>query len=318
VTGTDRLRRFLFEVAPLRGHWVCLDQAWHEAREHQALPPPVRDLLGEALAAAALLAGSLKFEGTLTLQLRGGGRVSMLVAQATSSLTLRGVAHVRDGDLDAASDAAPDANMAPGSTDADFPALVGDGQLVITVEQGGAQAWQGIVPLDGADLATCLERYFEVSEQLPTRVVLAADERRAAGVLLQKLPGPSGSGEAGDALRQQTWEEAGLLLSTLRREELLAADAQPLLQRVFAGHDLRLFDGDAVRFACRCSRERVARMLESLGREEVEGILAEQGEVTVTCEFCKKPYRFDAVDAVQLFAGDPGSAVDPGRPGSVN
>lgn len=303
MTQADQLRRFLFEDAPLRGHWVCLAQAWREAREHQGLPAPVRDLLGEALAAAALLAGSLKFEGTLTLQLRGGGRVSMLVAQATSELTIRGVAHLREAAEVAAGEVG-------GSREADFQALVGGGQLVITVEQGSAQAWQGVVPLDGADLAGCLERYFEVSEQLPTRVVLAADERRAAGVLLQKLPGASGSGEAEDAQRQQVWEEAGMLLSTLGGAELLATDAQPLLQRLFAGHDLRLFEGDTVRFACRCSRERVARMLESLGREEVEGILADEGEVTVTCEFCKKPYRFDAVDAARLFlpGGPPGSA----------
>jgi molecular chaperone Hsp33 len=306
VGDADTLRRFLFEDAPLRGHWTALEETWLQAREHQLLPPPVRDLLGEALAAAALLAGSLKFDGTLTLQLRGGtGRVSMLVAQATSSLTLRGVAHVNEDE----------SVVAAGE---DLRALVGEGQLVITVEQGGAQNWQGVVALDGADLASCLERYFEVSEQLPTRVVLGADARRATGILLQKLPGTSGTGEAGDALRQQMWEEAGLLLSTLGKEELLALDAQPLLERVFAGHVVRLFDGDAVRFACRCRRERVARMLESLGREEIEGILAEQGGVTVTCEFCKKPYTFDAVDAAQLFAGDAGAAPAPRPPDSVN
>jgi molecular chaperone Hsp33 len=197
-------------------------------------------------------------------------------------------------------------------------ALVGDGQMIITVEQDGAQNWQGVVSLDGADLASCLERYFEVSEQLPTRVVLAADARRAAGILLQKLPGASGSGEAGDALRQQLWEEAGMFLSTLGREELLASEAQPLLERVFAEQVVRLFDGGSVRFACRCNRERVARMLESLGSREVEDILAEQGGVTVTCEFCKKPYNFDAVDAAQLFAGDPAVAPVPGAPDSVN
>lgn len=311
MKSADTLRRFLFEDAPLRGHWTTLEQTWIEAREHQLLPPPVRDLLGEALAAAALLAGSLKFDGTLTLQLRGGsGRVSMLVVQATSALTLRGVAHV-NGD---------DPVFSAGD---DLRALVGEGQMIITVEQGGAQNWQGVVSLDGDDLASCLERYFEVSEQLPTRVVLAADERRAAGILLQKLPGTPGMtgspvGEAGDALRQQVWEEAALLLSTVGKEELLASEAQPLLERVFAEQVVRLFDGAAVNFACRCSRERVARMLEALGREEVADILAEQGGVTVTCEFCKKPYTFDAVDAAQLFAGDPGVVPAPGPPDSVN
>ncbi|MDR2216086.1 MAG: Hsp33 family molecular chaperone HslO, partial [Nevskiaceae bacterium] len=146
----------------------------------------------------------------------------------------------------------------------------------------------------------------------------AADEQRAAGVLLQKMPGAADAGEAGDMQRQQAWEEAGLLLATLGGAELLSTPAQPLLQRVFSGHDLRLFEGDAVRFACRCSRERVAKMLASLGREEVQAILAEEGEVTVTCEFCKQPYRFDAVDAPRLFAAEFGGAMNADPPSSLN
>ena len=300
----DGLRRFLFEDAPLRGHWAHLEDTWREARAHQDLPPAVRDLLGEALAAAALLAGSLKFEGTLTLQLRGGtGAVSMLIAQATSQLTLRGVAHVAEGQ--------EARTVAAG---AGLEALVGAGQLVITVEQGGgAQPWQGIVPLESGSLARSLERYFEVSEQLPTHVRLASDATGAAGILLQKLPPPQGAGEAADAQHQALWEEAGLLLATIGGDELLALPAQTLLERVFAEHTLRLFEADALRFACRCSRERVAAMLQSLGRAEIDSILAEQGAVTVTCEFCRKPYRFDAVDAAQLFAGTPS-----GPAGSVN
>lgn len=304
MSDKDSLRRFLFEDAPLRGHWAHLENTWRDARAHQDLPPPVRDLLGEALAAAALLAGSLKFDGTLTLQLRGGtGAVSMLIAQATSRLTLRGVAHVAEGRSAEAS-----------REGADLGALVGAGQLVITVEQGeGAQPWQGIVPLESGSLARCLEQYFEVSEQLPTHVRLGADANGAAGLLLQKLPSPPGAGEAADARHQALWEEAGLLVATIGRDELLSLPPQTLLERVFAEHTLRLFEGGALRFACRCSRERVAAMLQSLGQAEVDSILAEEGAVTVTCEFCRKPYRFDAVDSAQLFAATP-----PTPPGSVN
>jgi len=303
VSEQDQLRRFLFEDAPLRGHWVRLADTWREARAHQQLPPAVQELLGEALAAAGLLAGSLKFEGTLTLQLQGGnGLVSMLVAQATSELTLRGVAHVNvreHGD-----EKTPD----------DFAALVGRGQLIISIERGpDAAPWQGVVSLAGRSLAECLERYFEVSEQVPTRVVLAADNDAAAGIFLQKLPGPSTQGEASEARLQDLWEEARLLLSTVKQDELLASEPTDLLARVFAGHDLRLFEGNAVRFACRCGRERVATMLQSMGREEIDSIIAEQGSVTVTCEFCQRPYVFDAVDAASLFVA---IAVDP--PGSVN
>jgi molecular chaperone Hsp33 len=288
VTGADRLRRFLFEDAPVRGHWVRLSRTWLEAREHQVLPVAVTRLLGESLAATSLIAASLKFTGTLTLQLSGGsGPVSMLVAQATDDGTLRGVAHA-----DAASDTSPSG----------FQELVGGGRLVVSVEQGdGVIPWQGVVPLQGDSLAACLENYFAVSEQLPTAIVLAADATHAAGLLLQKLPPPGSLGEGEAAGVQDVWEEATALLATLKADELLAWDVEELLHKVFGGRDIRLFDGDPVRFACRCSRERVAAMLASMGKPEVDSIVAEQGAVTVTCEFCRKPYRFDAVDAAGLF-----------------
>ena len=290
--ATDCLRRFLFEDAPVRGHWVRLSESWIEAREHQQLPEPAMALLGESLAAAALLSASLKFQGTLTLQLAGSrGAVSMLVAQATSTRTLRGVAH-------------------PGgespSPDAAFADLITGGRLVVSVEQGeGAAPWQGIVPLDGSSLTGCIERYFESSEQLPTAIVLAANASAAAGLLLQKLPAAGAQGESAGASTQELWEEAVALLATLGGDELLEVPPEELLRRLFGAHDLRLFDAEPVRFACRCSRERVTGMLRGLGEAEVQSILAEQGAVTVTCEFCQRPYRFDAVDAARLFLSPP-------------
>jgi molecular chaperone Hsp33 len=288
VSESDRLRRFLFEDAPLRGHWVRLAKSWLEAREHQTLTGPALALLGESLAAAALVSASLKFQGTLTLQLLGSsGAVSMLVAQATDERTVRGVAHM-------AEDAA--------GRGAAFREQIDGGRLVVSVEQGPAQApWQGIVPLEGDSLAACLANYFEVSEQLPTAIVLASSTECAAGLLLQKLPAPEAQGEAAGAGTQDLWEQATALLATLGRDELLTLDAEPLLRRLFGAHDLRLFAAEPVRFNCRCDRERVAALLRGLGRAEVDSILAEQGAVTVTCEFCRKPYRFDAVDATQLF-----------------
>lgn len=293
MSGADRLRRFLFEDAPLRGHWVRLDRAWLQAREHQSLQPAALSLLGEALAACSLLAGSLKFQGTLSLQLRGGeGGITMLIAQSTDSLGVRGVVHQDEGA------SAPDAS---------FHDLTHGGQLVVTVERGSAIApWQGIVPLDGASLAACLESYFAVSEQLPTAMVLAADAHGAAGLLLQKLPTPASAGEGEEARIHDIWEEAVLRLRTLHRDELLRLDAQVVLQRLFSNESLRLFDGEPVRFSCRCDRERVGAMLKGLGREEADSIIAEQGAVTVTCEFCQRPYRFDAVDVQQLFLETPG------------
>ena len=164
------------------------------------------------------------------------------------------------------------------------------------------------MPLDGQSLAQCLERYFAVSEQLPTMIVLAANAEGAAGLLLQKLPTPESQGEGAAAAVQDLWEEAAALLGTLGGDELLATEPAELLRRLFGSHDLRLFDGEPVRFACRCSRERVASMLRGLGAAEVDSIIAEQGAVTVTCEFCQRPYRFDGVDAQRLFLSPAGIA----------
>jgi len=170
------------------------------------------------------------------------------------------------------------------------------------------------VPLEGATLAACLERYFEVSEQLPTMIVLAASAEAAAGLLLQKLPTPPSQGEGAAAAVQDLWEEATALLGTLGPDELLSCEPQELLRRLFGAHDLRLFDAEPVKFACRCSRERVASMLRGLGQVELDSIIAEQGAVTVTCEFCQRPYRFDVVDAQRLFLSPSGVA----DPGSIN
>lgn len=284
----DTLRRFLFEDAPVRGHWVYLSRAWIEAREHQLLPAPARNLLGESLAATVLLSASLKFNGTLTLQLAGSeGPVSMLVTQATDTRTMRGVAHLNE--------------EVPVDDTITFPGLIAGGRMAVSVEQGNGQPWQGVVPLDGDSLAQCLENYFATSEQLPTMIRLAADEYGAAGLLLQKMPAADREGEVAAAATQDLWEEATALMATVSRDELLAGDCEKLLGHLFGSRDLRLFEAENVRFACRCDRQRVEAMLRGLGRDEVESILTEQGEAVVTCEFCRKPYRFDAVDAASLF-----------------
>ena len=260
-------------------------------REHTDYPPPVRALLGEAVAAAVLLAATLKFEGELTLQLQGDGAVRLLVAQCTHDFRVRAVARFdreRLGD--------------------DFATLAGQGSIAVTVESGRMQSrYQGVVPIDGDSLASSLEHYFENSEQLPTRVRLAADESGAAGLLLQRMPQLGGIGAdlvsaaaAREAEAWATYESAATAVSGIGSDELLLRPAEELLQGAVPGLDLRMFDTQRVAFACRCSRERVAGMLRSLGAAEIRSIVAEQGAVTVTCEFCQKPWRFDAVDATEL------------------
>ena len=294
------LRRFLLEAQSLRGNLVRLGPAWQELRARRSYPPLVEALLGEAVTAAVLLTATLKFAGTLTLQLAGNGRVRLLVAQCTDDFGFRAVAHHDLGDSEVA----------------DFPALVGAGQLAVTVasDETGAQ-YQGIVPLAGAGLGDCLEHYFASSEQLPTRLRLAADGDRAGGILLQKLPARGPAGEAAAAAVQGTWEDLQAGLDSLPRSTLLMADAEEVVRSVLGEHECRLFGATPVRFLCRCSPARVAGLVRALGLDEARAALRESGRLSVTCEFCGREYRYDAVDVEQLFAAD---AVAPPPTGRVN
>jgi molecular chaperone Hsp33 len=296
----DHVRRFLFEQHPIRGHWVHLARTWQALRAHQDYPAPVRDLLGEATSAAALLASTLKFEGLLTFQLQGDGAVKLLVAQCSDDFRLRAVARF---DADAVSP--------------DFRSLVGGGNVTVTVEsREPGTRYQGIVALSGDSLSASLEGYFASSEQLPTVVRLAADAERAAGILVQRVAAEGGrvAPPAGASDTEEVWRRSAAAVRGLDRDWLLGLAPQDLLQRALGVEDLRLFEGAAVRFECRCSETRVEGILRSLGLAEVRSVLAEQGAVTVTCEFCQRPYRFDAVDVERLFA----SGVVSDRPGSVN
>ncbi|HEY1889341.1 MAG TPA: Hsp33 family molecular chaperone HslO [Steroidobacteraceae bacterium] len=295
VTPRDEVRRFIVENQPVRGHWVRLEGAWRELRAHRDYPQPVRELLGQAVAASVLLAATLKFRGQLTLQLQGNGAVSLLVAQCTHDYRLRAVARF---------DAAAVAALTPDATGGVFRRLVGsEGRVAVTVEADEhSTRYQGIVPLSGDSLAASLEAYFARSEQLPTRVLLAADGERGAGVLVQKLPEGAA---ADDTQMREIWEQAERGIERLSEEDLLQCPVEELLGRGFATHDMRLFRGTPVQFECRCSHGRVTSLLRALGPEEVRDVLREQGSVTVTCEFCHRPYRFDAGDVEALFGDGP-------------
>jgi molecular chaperone Hsp33 len=296
AAAAGELRRFLLEHQPVRGHWVRLGEAWQALQARQSYPAPVAGLLGEAATAVVLLAATLKFEGTLTLQLTGSGRVRMLVAQCTDDHQLRAIAHHDVG-----------AGEVPG-----FAELVGEGRLMVTIqsERSGAR-YQGIVPLEGESLQACLEHYFASSEQLPTRLLLAADSREAGGLLLQQLPGAQAGGEDQAARRLVAWEDvqAGLLM--LSPEQLLRGAAEATVVQVCGTQDCRLLPATPVRFACRCSAGRVADMLRSLGPAEAQATLAEQGSIDVKCEFCGANYHYDAVDVQRLFAAQVASPPGP-------
>jgi len=290
--SSDEVRRYIFESRPVRGQWVHLSEAWRDLRAHASYTAAVEQLLGEAVAASVLLAATLKFRGTLTLQLQGDGALRLLVAQCTHDFRVRGVARCDDEAL-AQLGAAPQ-----------FRELVGTAaRVTVTIEadEKGSR-YQGIVPLSGTTLAESLEAYFRDSEQLPTRVVLAAAAHGIAGLLLQKLPGAAGQD---DEALAAAWDQAQAGIAALRPQELVNTPAEQLLARTFATEDLRLFRGTPVRFECRCNPQRVAGVLRSLGAEEIRDLLREQGSVTVTCEFCQRPYRYDSIDIEALFSEGP-------------
>ncbi|MFI4891358.1 MAG: Hsp33 family molecular chaperone HslO [Steroidobacterales bacterium] len=307
----DCLHRFVFDGLPIRGHLVHLDAAWRALIEHRQYPPAIRDTLGEAVAAALLLAGTIKFDGILSLQLQGDGPVQLMLAQCTNGLGVRGLARCRESDLPGDRAAA-----------AGVSALFGSGNLTVTLENDDrTQRYQGIVPISGSRLAESLQDYFENSEQLPTRLWLHADARGASGMLLQRLPdagaAAGGADAAGfDTIRiEDAWRRVQLLGDTLTPAELCTLADTEILHRLFNEDDLRLFDPAPVYFRCRCSRDRVGGMLQSLGEAETRSVLAERGDVQVSCDFCNRAYVFDAVDVEQLFA--PAAAAASGA-GSVH
>ena len=287
----DLLHRFLFENLPVRGHLVRLDASWRAAIEHHRYPRPISDALGEAMAASVLLAGSLKFEGRLSLQIEASGPVRLLLAQCSHRHAVRGVARYRE---------VPAADLGA-------VALFGDGQLAVTIEQEErGDRYQGVVSLEQNSLSACLERYFGQSEQIPSRLFLAATPERAAGLLLQRIGVGAAGGEAGPAAdADDAWRRISLLAATLSQQELLELPCRDVLRRLFSEDDIRLFEGTPVFFQCSCSRERVSGILQALGADEVNSLLRERGDVEVRCEFCNRDWRFDAVDVAGLFSRGP-------------
>ncbi|MGC2167132.1 MAG: Hsp33 family molecular chaperone HslO [Gallionella sp.] len=280
----DSLQRFLFELSPVRGELVHLDDAWRAVLERHDYPPSLRAVMGELMAAAVLLAATLKLKGSLILQIQGKGPVTLLVVECDGELNVRATAKWQ-GDLD----------------ELGFTQMVGDGHFVITLDpRDGGQTYQGIVELDGDSVAAVLQNYMLRSDQLETRMWLAADAKGAAGLLLQKMPGDGGHAHAEPD--EDTWPRVTMLTDTLRSEELLGLPAVELIRRLYSEEDVRLFDAQPVAFRCSCSRERVARMLKMMGHEEVRSLVAEQGVAEVVCEFCNQKYQFDRVDAEQVFA----------------
>jgi molecular chaperone Hsp33 len=273
----DCLRRFLFEQHGIRGVWVKLTDSWQAAKQHQHQPEIAITQLGQALACVSMLSTTVKFDGAMILQAQSNGAISTLVAQATNQRKIRGVVR-----------------CAQNVSDDSLTELFGEGNLVLTIEAGNGKPYQGIVPLQGENLAAALQMYFEQSEQLKTRLWLFADEKNAAGLMLQELPSNSKDERLHD------WETLEILADTVTSREMFDLDCHELLFRLFNEEDVRLFNSEKVEFKCACSRERIEETLQAMGKAELNAILEEVGVIDVTCEFCGKSYHFDDSNVATL------------------
>lgn len=288
----DFMHRFQLERAGVRGALVRVEQGWQRIRANGDYAEPLADLLGQTVAASALFTSTIKFDGRLSIHLRESGALRLLFADCTHDGRLRGIVRWEGAPPTA------DVRLDPAA------------RLAITIENATTDArYQGLVPVEGVGLAQAFEGYFQRSEQLPTRIVLATDERRCGGIMLQQIAG-SGGALVGDA---DGWNRVGHLLATLVNDELLGLPPEQVLLRLFHDEQVRLQPAQALIFECTCSRTRVADMLRSLGRAESDSVLAEQGSVDVTCEFCNRRYVFDEPDIVEVFADAPPASDGPTR-----
>jgi molecular chaperone Hsp33 len=293
---TDTLQKFMFDNTPVRGELVEISDTWREILSRRDYPRAVRSLLGEMLSAAALLSANLKFNGALVMQIHGDGPLSLLVVECDADLNMRATAKLAEG-----------AEVADDATLTELVNRGGNGRFAITLDPKdklpGQQAYQGIVPLDGGSVAVVIENYMMRSEQLDTRMWLAADDQVSRGLLLQKLPGVGGThAPSEDTL--EAWERTVMLASTLRPDELLSTDIQTVMRRLFWEETIRVFDPLHPAFHCSCNRERVGNMLKMLGQEEIDSAIAELGHLGIDCDFCGQHYDFDKVDCAQLFAAE--------------
>jgi len=284
LASEDVLHRFMLEKAGVRGVLVRLGSSWHEIASRAEYPAGLRDTLGQAVAASALLTGNVKFEGSLSLEFKSQGALRLLFTECTDKGHLRGLARY-------------DAEALPSRLElGELPEAL----LAITIGHAERGRYQGIVDLDGtASIGEALENYFERSEQLPARILLAANGEHAVGLMLQPVAGEGGHNAAEEDA--EAWTRVGHLTATLSASEMLATRPEELLYRLYHEESVRLYEPKPLSFGCTCSQERVEGMLRALGREEVEATLQDRGgEIEVICEFCATRYAFDRVDAERL------------------
>lgn len=303
MTEADILHRFSFAGLPIRGQWVRLNAVLDETCARHDYPMAVSELLGQMLAAVAMLADNLKFEGTVALQSRGDGPLTRTLAECRAHHQLRGIAHL-------------DATQSQPSGDAqrDLTAWLGDGQLALSLippPEQRQETYQGLIDLQHNTLQMCLESYFEISEQLPTRVFFASESTSTCtALLLQRLPTPTDTTEIELSEYEDAWETIQVLASSVTATEMATLGPEQLLSRLFATYTCRLYPGRTLEFRCTCSQEKSDRTLRVLPGEEIRTLLAERGHIDVDCEFCGQRYRYDNIDIANLLANLPAPPDD--------
>ncbi len=281
--SSDSSQRFLFDHADVRGEIVRLNKSYLETIAGKQYPEQVAILLGQFLAGSALLSSTIKFDGRLVLQARSEGEVAVMMGECNSEGDLRGIARYAE---------------TPSSDQ--FTELLRDGSLVITIDSRKGEPYQGIVPIEGSNLAQCLESYFQQSEQLGSVFYFAANKNSVAALMLQQMPAQLVKDKEA---RAQHWEHYSTLARTLTDEELLSLPNADILHRLYHQEELRVFAPKQLQFACSCSRERTARALTALGKDEIDEIVAEQGGIEISCEFCATEYNFGPGELALLIEG---------------
>ncbi|MFL2499650.1 MAG: Hsp33 family molecular chaperone HslO [Porticoccaceae bacterium] len=281
MKSLDTRQRFLFDDTHIRGEIATLSESFKAIQQRQDYPPVITAILGEFLAAASLLSATLKFKGIVSIQAIGQGTITSIMAECSNNTQLRGIVR---GDYQSIGD------------NENFKTLLGSATLAITIEPEGRERYQGLVPMDKDSLSECLEYYFDQSEQLSTKIKLTADQHTAAGVLIQEMPHSSNDEQA-----RENWQHLSVLLESLKPEEQLKLEHEEQLYRLFHEQKVRLFEREKLQFFCSCSKARTAKMLVSLGADEVNQIIQEQGLIDVNCEFCDQHYQFDQSDIDEIF-----------------
>ncbi len=279
MSDVDILQRFIFQGKEIRGELVRLKESYQASIQRIEYPVQFQKILGEALCAATLLSATIKFSGKISLQIQGDGPMNLLLVQATHDQKIRGMLKWKER-----------------PTSSQFNDLIGNAQFAITIDPEKGNRYQGVVPIGGVRLSHCLENYFDLSEQLSTRIWLSADENTAAGLFLQQLPGKEGQELKTD------WEHITILAASITDDELLNLPNETLLYRLFHGEEVRLFEAQSVKFKCVCSREKCEAVIIGLGREEIRRIIKEQNYVDMNCEFCGNTHHFEKKDLERLAA----------------